>query len=422
MLPGFAFLKDHARNRALLIAVAIVVVLACWVTMIRKPRGDFMNHLEFGRRFVAGEDLYRGGLDIPYPPSFAFAYAPLSMMPPRIAGSVLFAIGCASLCAILWILNSLTASWLPLASEQLIWVVAATLLVASRFILRDFADGGPHLIYLGLVWGAIYSFRLGKMWRAGLSLGLAIALKCTPALFLLYFAWKRQWKMTGITLLFAGAFGLAQALRENSYDGHLRMWFETVTQGTQQADPSVGILGPEELQNKSLRPALARYLMHLPAGHPGRFDGVGYIDFLDLSARAASVIIKGITLLSLAGIAWLFRRPLAGKDDPALIWECAAVSILALLYSPITHGTHCVAIIPALHLLFRSFAAGRLAQSWVRGVLGCTSVVLLLTNRSLIGLNPSLLLESYHLVTLSLVALLLLVLACERQLSSTTGS
>jgi len=118
-------------------------------------------------------------------------------------------------------------------------------------------------------------------------------------------------------------------------------------------------------------------------------------------------------LVLLAAIAWLFRRPLEWRDDPALVWECATVSLLTLLYSPITWGQHCVAAIPGFYLVIPSIASGRQLPRWTQWTLGVITFLVLFTNRSIIGRDLSLLLESNHLVTLSLVALLAVVFRCQ---------
>lgn len=407
-------IKLQARLRAVVLAIAVALVAGHWIATMLKPRGDFSRHWEFGRRFVADEFLYADGLDVPYPPFFAVAYAPLSLLPLRVAKPVLFLVGFGALAGLMWILNALSQKSLPLSRERLFWMSAVTLLVASRFISRDFADAGQNLVLLGLTWLAVYLWKVGRDFSAGASLGLAIALKCTPGLFVAYFAWKRQWRFAAASLLFAAAFTLAPALRLSTYSMHMQTWFDAVRQGVSQPDPSVGVLGPEELQNKSLRPALARYLMHLSADAPGRIDSAGYVDFLDLQPRAAGIIIKVVMLVLLGWIVWLLRHPLAGRDDPQLVWECATISLLTLLYSPITWGQHCVAAIPALYLLFRSIAAGRTLPRWMCWTLGGVVFVVLFANRSIIGRDLSLLLESYHLVTFSLVALLVVALGCQR--------
>ncbi|HEY4283260.1 MAG TPA: glycosyltransferase family 87 protein [Chthoniobacterales bacterium] len=402
--------KLQRALRVLIIGIGAVTVLVQWVSTMLTPHGDFTRHWEFGRRFVHGEFLYSGGLNIPYPPFFAMVYAPLSLLPLQIAKPILFVFGFSSLIAILWILDRLTDRELKIRSEDRLWIIAGTLFICSRFILRDFDDGGQNLILVALAWAAIYLWSQNRDLLAGASLGFAVAIKCTPAIFIAYFAWKRQWKIVGLALIFAAGFTITPAIwQKSSYGIHMREWVQNVVHGVSEADPSVGVLGPEQLQNKSLRPVLARYLMRLTAGHPGRLESGGYIDFLALSPSAAGLVIKGILLIGMVTAGWLLRAPVT-RDDPAIVWECAALSLLMLLYSPITWGQHCVAAIPAIYLILRSFASGRRLPSWAMYLLGAVAAVILIPNRSIIGRNASLLVESYHFVTFSLIALLILVL------------
>ncbi len=376
-----------------------------------KPRGDFSIHWELGRRFRLGEPLYANGLDLPYPPFFAMASAPLSLLPLRVAKPIFFLLGTCALLIVLRVLSLLSRRAFALSPERAFWVAAGALLIMSRFVLRDFDDGGQNLILLGLTWGAIYLWFKGKPVLGGLSLGFATALKCTPALFILYFAWKQQWKFAIAAALFAVLFTLAPAIRGSSYTVEMKAWLGTVARGVTQPDPAVGILGPEELQNKSLRPVLARYLTRLPEGHPGRVNSAAYVDFLSLPPNVAGALIKGALLLLLVFVVWRFAggANVEGRMDTA--WQCGGVSLLGLLYSPITWGQHCVAAIPALYFILRRGVYRGRMQPWCKVIIGCVAFTLILGNRSIIGHDASLVLESYHPVTFCLLALLGIILA-----------
>ncbi len=52
-------------------------------------------------------------------------------------------------------------------------------------------------------------------------------------------------------------------------------------------------MGPEPLQNLSLRPSLARFLMHLPEGHAGRIEHPFHVDFANLSPRTLKEAARG---------------------------------------------------------------------------------------------------------------------------------
>jgi hypothetical protein len=161
----------------------------------------------------------------------------------------------------------------------------------------------------------------------------------------------------------------------------------------------------------SLRPSLARYLMHLPAGHPGRYDGPGYFDFFNFTPATAATIIKVVTLALGIYAARRIRPRAEPRACVGIAWECAAVSLLLLLVSPITWGQHCVGVLPAAYLICRQAARdGRLPRS-MTATLAVYCVINLVLNRGLIGTELTWLLDSYHLPTFSLLALAIVVLA-----------
>ena len=212
-----------------------------------------------------------------------------------------------------------------------------------------------------------------------------------------------------------GVFPLAnsslQGPRSGNISKHISFWKGNVLAGVTQKDPSIGVLGPDELANKSLRPMLARYLMQLPADHPGRFPGAAHIDFLRLPPATANLIIKIVTLGSFLIIVWLFVRSPADLRSPAILWECAVMSILMLLYSPITWGEHCVALIPAVYLVCLRFSTGKPVPRWIKRTMAAVVFLLILVNRSLLGTWFSELAESYHFITFCMIALAAVSLA-----------
>ncbi len=175
------------------------------------------------------------------------------------------------------------------------------------------------------------------------------------------------------------------------------------------------MLGEEELKNLSLRPAAARFLMRLPANHISRVDHPAYLEFLDLSPPMADRIVKLLLVALVAAAAWSFRGPVADRSELTIVWECAGVSTLILLLSPITWSQHCVALLPAFYLISRSaFVRGK-PTGWMISVVTAYVVVNLLLNRGLIGRDWTMLLGSYHLPTLTFLGVLAVVIACGRR-------
>jgi hypothetical protein len=92
------FTSDRwSRRTFTLTCVAVVAVQRVVIEQRRMQHlGDFDMSREFGRRLLADEHLYAGGLNYRYLPIAALSYAPLALLPPGI-GIVLrygAALGC----------------------------------------------------------------------------------------------------------------------------------------------------------------------------------------------------------------------------------------------------------------------------------------------------------------------------------------
>lgn len=409
-----------ARSIALVIATGVVVSQG--VRVFDPDGDDFRLHWTFGHLFVAGEFMYKIG-HTPYPPFWGMVCAPLTLLPMRWAHVVAYQFGVATLGGLVVVLDRLTRRSLPLGKEPLFWSTALALALSSRFLIRELPECGPNLLMVALAWGGLALWRQRFDGLGGACLGLAIAMKCTQALFVPYFALKRQWRMAAVTTAFTALFTVAPVLRlgPTSYEHHLLTWIGNCWKGLREADPSIGVLGQEEVKNVSLRPTLARFLMHLPPGHKGRIASPWRAEWLNLPSPLAGVLIKAGMLLLLAGVAWGFRRPARDRDDDTILWEGAAVSLLILLYSPLTWKQHCVAVFPAFYLITRTGLARGGLPWWVLGALGVYVTLVLLPDRGVVGRSMTLLLDSWGVITWSLSLLLAVTLACRSRRVAAVG-
>jgi hypothetical protein len=434
--------------KRILIALGIAIVLFQGARIAVAPRGDFRVHWELGRRFAAGDFIYQQGTgegadqrghDYPYPPFWGMAHAPLSLVSTRNAQVAVYPLAIVSLLGLFVVLQRLSRQSMPLGPGTRFWMAVVVVVLASRFLLRDLVECGVNLALVAMSWYAVDLWSRRREWLGGFWLGLAVSLKCTPALFVAYFLWKRQWRMVAASSVAIALFTLSPALwmGPTEYGRAVQFWFVRAWDGVGQPNPSIGVLGEEPIQNISLKPSLARFLMHLPEGHRLKFDHPWSVDVLNLSPVAAGWAIKGVLLVLLAGVAWRFRAPVTRRTDPVILWECATVSLLILLFSPITWGQHCVGVIPVIYLIVRSrLVAARsrsrsldsdqdsqmehqppifeqtsreasVLPSWISWPLGAYVFFVLILNRSLVGKELSWLLDNYHVFTWCILGLVL---------------
>ncbi|MEI8342118.1 MAG: glycosyltransferase family 87 protein [Verrucomicrobiota bacterium] len=396
------------RFRWIVIGIAVAIVISQWVRIMRRPEGDFILHWDWAKRFVANEFLYAGGMNKPYSPFWAMAYSPLTLLPVHAAQMVAYPLGVVFMGGLLVVLRSLTRGTFTLDAKQNFWATVIAVTLALRFLTRDLIDCGQNTAIVLLAWLGIWCWTRRRDLPGGVLLGFATALKWTPGLFIAYFAWKRQWKIVIIGLLSTALFTVAPALRQGPhfYMEHMRTWISGTWTGITESDPSRGVLGEDHFKNISLRPAMARFLMRLPQGHAGRVEHPLYFDFFDFPPRVAGLVIKATLAALLLCFAWLFRGKITSRNEVCVIWECACLSLLILLFSPITWRNHCVAVLPACYLLSHLALERRGLPRWINLLMAFYILAVPLLNRDLLGSKTSFLLDSYHILTWAIIALL----------------
>ena len=182
----------------------------------RHLNSDFPNYYLVARLYRAGYPLERvydwtwlqrqkdnQGIDqglvsfIPSTLPSALAVAPLSSLPPLEAKHWWLVLNLALLPLIAILLIRMT---------NLGWEQVALLMFLAFIPLRNnFLFGQMHLVVLFLLTLAAWLFLGSRHFLSGISLAIAAALKIFPALFLVYFVWKRQWRAAiGLALGLAG--------------------------------------------------------------------------------------------------------------------------------------------------------------------------------------------------------------------------
>lgn len=374
-----------------------MVVLAIQVAFIADRRtkrpSDFDIAREFGRRFLAGEDLYQGGLHFPYLPAAAMVHAPLALVAAHVGFAARYVAALAALGLTLWMLGRM----LPrrtLAPEDRFAVAAISVALGLQYVLRDLGDAGPHLILLALAVGGIFCARQGREVGAAPLLGLAIAVKTPLAIVLPFFAWKRRWSLLFWTALATSAWIVAPMawMGPQSWWTHHRAWAQAAlpfvapvaASHAPAGGPPVAVQAIEAWpNNQSLRAVLARNLPN----HP-------------ISSAAAASLLTGALVVS---VAWWMRSPLRSTDDPAWLVESSAVLILATLLSPITWRQHLVFALPALYLIAAAHRSRGGLGGFATAAMGLYALLALVLNREILGRELSYQCSGYGLHTLAML-------------------
>ncbi|MFZ2174232.1 MAG: glycosyltransferase 87 family protein [Rhodococcus sp. (in: high G+C Gram-positive bacteria)] len=273
-----------------------------------------------GSVFLDGPTLYGAmpatamgnSLPFTYPPLAAVVFSPLSLVSLDVAGIVLTVLSLLALFSVLVVtLSSLGVR----PRTTLVWTALGALAVAMALepVSSTLDYGQINIVLMALVTADCLLKK--TPWPRGLLIGLAAAIKLTPAVFILYFLVRKDFRAAVVT---GAGFVVFSAL------GALATWKDSVTYWTQTLFDSDRIGTPAYPANQSITGVLARL-------------GVSE------QMRTPIWLVLSVLVLMLALVA-MFRAVRAG--EPALTLGLTAV--LGLLVSPVSWSHHWVWAVPII--------------------------------------------------------------------------
>ena len=390
------------------LAIALAVFLM--VRAVRKEGGVMELNRAFGARFLAGEDPWfdpaRGHrVHGPYPPSLAWVAVPLSWMPLHVARGVWAALQVGALLLLYRTLRERVRTNFPSAAEHMPMLFAFSLLLASRFLLRDFAGGGGNLIYATLAYVGVEFALRGRPIAAGAALGISLVLKPNLVLLVLFLALRRRFRATASAIGFALIFFWLPSLAYGParYAELAREWASGVVEYAALEDLAQSSQIPDGLpigndgMNQALREAVGRMLR--PPGDTGAID----VHVLELSPQWAIGLARGMSLALIALAAIVALRARGARAE----WLALQVFFpLSLLISPITWKAHHAALVPLFFALCcTTFERAASSRAWI-AFLSIYWIACDLLSEDVVGKTAKRALQAISLVTWFDVALL----------------
>ena len=164
---------------------------------------------------------------------------------------------------------------------------------------------------------------------AGGLVGLTVAVKLTPLVFVGYFAWRRRWWLVGSAVLSLAVWWLVVPALVFGWDQNLK-WFGQWAQI---------MIVPYVVQGEvvyATTQSVGSFLLRLLSDAPAfltRHDGVGqshYMNVMALSDAAVHQIVRGtMVAVALAGLWWM-RHPLPNLRSHRYVLEIAVVAAFML--------------------------------------------------------------------------------------------
>ena len=192
---------------AVLVAALVHAVATLWIQTHDPVPGCIGVFCDFSRHYLP---TFRSVLETGqpearflYPPLFAVLGAPLGFLPNRLAEIAWGGFQLGSFVALGWLGVRLLGGWAG--------VGFLALLAFSDAALNHTVWGQVAIPLTALILGALRFHKEHPRTAAAL-LGLAVAVKYYPAMFLVWWLVRRDWRFVGMTLAAAAAFSLAPVL------------------------------------------------------------------------------------------------------------------------------------------------------------------------------------------------------------------
>ena len=308
--------------------------------------GDAAVFFEGGRRFLHAEPLYAGSsaaagfIGPPFQALFFSPFAAVASASPVAARLLWHALNLACFGLGVWLTVKTwdvvrdraglpARSWLPMLFAPLVAILLP--------LQTNFEHQNMNAVLLALVAGATWQLTLGSAAIGGLLIGAATALKVFPALLIVYLAARRYW--TAAIAATTSAFVLSVAVPMAVYG--LPGFSDLVWTFRRLSTSGWPIRG----NNQSLIAAIERLT---PAPLAAGVDPGG-VRVPGESPLAALLFGAAALLLVAALVVILVRTP---RRPMAIPCEIAAVTVLAILLSPIAWDHYWTMMFPAFLILY----------------------------------------------------------------------
>jgi hypothetical protein len=306
-------------------------------------------YLSAAHRLQAGEDLFQVGYL--YPPASAWLALPFASLPAIPGKLAWYGINVLALAIVLRGVWRLTGGGrlegvaaIP-ASERLIVILG--LLASVYFVFDALSNQQTDLVLAALIIGGCLLLVNGRQLAAGLLIGVAAGMKCTPLLWAPYLAWRGHWRAATMAVVVAVGINLLPDVTDPPPgEPRLKQWASRFLAPMTAAGHTPGTWGSAINFNHSVAGVMNRWLTfeRIPDG-----DDLRPVERSDRASAGVVKIVVASTdlLLIVMAVALTWRQRSAAPDAR----EFSMVLLLMLLLSPMSSKPHfCTLLLPAFYM------------------------------------------------------------------------
>ena len=329
-----------ARSGSLVAALAalflLVAVLAYQSWWRFSSNLDLNIYLEATRAFWSGANPYTAPLPAPfiYPPFVCFILWPLAQLPLEWAAVIWFVLSVIALGTALGLILRISG---PIDMTRAVVACAIVCVLLTEILQNNLRNAQINFLVLSCTAAFAWFWLRGRKGVAAVWLAVAIAVKITPGIFLLWLARRRDWRTLGVTTAIVLALTIA---------------VPAVAAGPRIVDDVRGYA--ETFIGARAAGGADMTVEHRPfsiVGAMHRFTGVAW---------PFDAVILGLGVLLVTGLVFDRGAPTAGTDAAGVV--CLYL-VAALLATPLSEVHHLAFILPGIVWLTYRALAGEMTRS-----------------------------------------------------------
>jgi len=307
----------------LVVAGVVYTVILCLVVVLRaESTSDFRDFWETARHFrQTGEISTELGVHN-YLPFFTLFMTPWSLLPLGVA-IVLFTVLSLGLFALtVALVETLLNGELGARPRK---ATLATIGLILAYVHSCGVLGQVGLLLLFLVVATWFLVERGKEWAAGVALGLAALIKLLPALLIVFFLFKRRWRVTGVAVGVFVVLGWGLPLVGIGYQETLaqhRRFYERAIKG-HAARATIFAEKPQKAKySNNAMPIVLRRLLSRVNGDPSDNDPdrALFVNVVDLPREAiwwVYLVLMAMFVVATVGVSLRGGKPWPPADPGA---------------------------------------------------------------------------------------------------------
>ena len=367
--PSLTHSHTSTAVRARITQAVLLVIGIATIFAYAHRYADFDGYVGFGRAILDGKDSYvvaPPGVAT-YPPFFSFFCVPFAWLGRSsiyLARAMWVVLNELLLMVISWLLVRLIYLQPPSLGpgKQNLWVAAPAFYVplwlTLPFLLNNFERLNLSVLIFALSLSGLYLAETKREIKGGALVGTAAALKVMPVAFILYFAYRRQWRRFLGASLSAGGLSLSPILMVgwSRFQRDVVLWLAE-THALWNGGP----------WNQSVYAMWVRFVGPSPLAtiYLYKVDGV----YAAPTGTSAALLWSLSLLLVIACALWQFRSA-PGTDRFKILCEWGAIFLLSVLFSPVMWKHYLTVLWLPCFLLVAAWRSGRLDPGQRRIVVG----------------------------------------------------